>query len=380
MEVIMKKNQTPLCAHQILFTSRMAGICLLAVFSVFTACKKDFPGQHREITVKRGHSIQAAINAASPGTVINVETGTYAEALTIDKAGITIRGIGGEKGAGVIIQNPGSADDGISVSSTGGGFTLENVTVQNFKENGVILTGVDGFRISHVTAINNGEYGIFPIHSTHGLIEYCTASGHADTGLYIGQSSYVEIRNNITFNNVNGIEIENASNIQAEHNESYNNTIGIFADLLPGKDVTVASGILINNNYTHDNNTPNFADPGDLASFIPPGIGVLVLGTDKTVVRDNKVSGNNFSGIIVFSSSVLAVIAGVPPSAMSSIEPNPDGTEIRNNILSNNGTAPPTLPIPLPAVDLLWDGSGVNNCWSGNTFTSAYPSPLPSCN
>jgi hypothetical protein len=42
-----------------------------------------------------------------------------------------------------------------------------------------------------------------------------------------------------------------------------------------------------------------------------------------------------------------------------------------------NGAA---SPIPfLPAVDLLWDGSGVGNCWGHNRFITSFPNALPAC-
>jgi len=46
------------------------------------------------IIVRPGHSIQAAINAARPGTTIVVKPGTYAENLTITTDGITLLGHG----------------------------------------------------------------------------------------------------------------------------------------------------------------------------------------------------------------------------------------------------------------------------------------------
>ena len=46
---------------------------------------------------------------------------------------------------------------------------------------------------------------------------------------------------------------------------------------------------------------------GQLESFVPPGLGILVLGTDETTVEKNTVTGNNFSGITVFSTLVLGI-------------------------------------------------------------------------
>lgn len=61
------------------------------------------------------------------------------------------------------------------------------------------------------------------------------------------------------------------------------------------------------------------------------------------------------------------------------IEPNPDGARVLANLATGNGAAPPPLPVPLPGVDLLWDGSGANNCWAGNTFDTSFPVTLPPC-
>ncbi|HEX4851027.1 MAG TPA: right-handed parallel beta-helix repeat-containing protein, partial [Puia sp.] len=179
--------------------------------------------------------------------------------------------------------------------------------------------------------------------------------------------------------NVNGIEGENSHNIVINFNEAHDNTLGIFADLLPGKTITSASNYTITGNIVRNNNHPNFSSPDDLAAVVPSGVGILVLGADQVTVEGNLVSGNNFTGIVVFSTLVLGTLAGLPPSAFADIEPNPDGAKVRGNILSKNGQAPPVLAIPLPGVDLLWDGSGVNNCWSKNIFKTSYPAALPAC-
>ena len=333
-----------------------------------------------DIIVHKNGSIQAAVDAAKPGMIIKIEPGTYAEAVTITQPGLKLIGLTGSNGEGVIIQNPGTEETGITVIQGANGFSLENVTLKDFTENGILLTGVDGFYLAHIHAVNNGEYGIFPVFCSHGVIEYCTANGHADTGIYVGQSSDVTIRLNKVFDNVNGVESENSDNILITLNEAYNNTLGIFADLLPGLKITSSTNIRISANIVRNNNHPNFSPPGDLAAVVPSGIGILVLGTDQTTVDRNFVTGNNFTGIVVFSTLVLGTLAGLPPEAFADIEPNPDGARVRSNILAKNGLLPPTLPIPLPGADLLWDGSGLNNCWSGNIFKTSYPSPLPSCN
>ena len=340
---------------------------------------KDAGSAKAAITVHAGGSIQAAVDAAIPGSTIKIEPGTYLESITVNKTGIKLVGTG-EKA--VIIKNPGDEEDGIVVNDAGDGFTLQNVTVKNFEENGVVLDSVDNFKISYVTAIDNGEYGIFPVHSSHGSIKHCKVSGHTDTGIYVGQSSDVNMEHNTATANVNGLEVENSTDVDVTKNQSYDNVCGILIDLLPGKDVKTSNNIYVANNHVYNNNHVNFGEVGSLESVVPTGLGILVLGTDATTVENNKITDNGFAGVAVFSTLVLATLAGIPPDEiLADIEPYPDGDKIRSNNLHHNGFNPPVIPdLPLPGVDLLWDGSGANNCWSENKFKTSYPSPLPSCN
>lgn len=337
------------------------------------------------IVVHNGESIQAAVNKAKKGWIIFIEPGTYSEAIVVSKPGIKLIGEFSLWGNGVVIKNPGDEEDGIAVTDKGDGFVLANVTVKNFEENGVYLDSVDNFIISFVTAINDGEYGIFPVHSNHGVVEFCVVTGCSDTGIYVGQSSDVKMQFNKVYGNVNGLEIENSSYVTAENNNSYNNVCGLLIDLLPGKDIKTSANILVSNNHIHDNNHINFGEPGSLESVVPTGLGILVLGTDATTIENNKITGNGFAGVAVFSTLILASLAGIPPGdILADIEPYPDGDKIRNNTLKNNGFNPPAA-LGLPGVDLLYDGSGTNNCWSNNTFTTSFNlgtlSPqLPSCN
>ncbi len=318
-----------------------------------------------DAVVQSGGSIQAAIDAAHPGSVIFVEAGAYAEALTVSKP-LALVGLG----AGAVLQNPGSAKNGVAV--TGGPFALANFTVQGFGENGVLLTGVNGFLLDRVTAVSDGEYGLFPVFSRAGLIVGCTATGHTDTGIYVGQSRGVVVQGSSASANVNGIEIENSSQMAVLDNDTGNNALGILVDLLPGLQVTSAAGVLVRGNRVHDNDMPN-TSPGGLAALVPTGSGVIVLGTDQVEVDENMVTGNRTVGIAVVSSEVLAAL-GVP---VTGIEPNPDDVHVVGNVVVGNGTAPATTLFP--GVDLLWDGSGQRDCWSGNAFQTSFPPTLPAC-
>lgn len=384
----MKQNQ-PVSFTKWLVKPIWVVLCLL----VFVACKKEIQpptneaGQDQSLSTMKakakiqviaGSSIQAAVDAASPGDIIKIAPGIYKEAVVVNKPNIKLVGTG-DGDNGVIIENPGNANDGMRVRSDGDGFEMYNITLKNFKENGVVLIRADNFVLDHITTINCGEYGLWPIRSNNGVIKHCTATGHTDSGIYTGQSENITMRFNIVYGNTIGLEIENCKNVTATNNQCYDNVAGMLCVLLPGLSVTSASDINISRNHVYNNNKVNTANPADgFEAFVPSGSGILVVGTDKTTVANNTVQNNNFLGIAVVSTVVLGSLAGLPPEAFAGIEPNADWAKVSDNVANTNGKVQP--PLPFPASDLLWDGSGIGNCWSSNNFKTSFPKPLPVCN
>jgi parallel beta-helix repeat protein len=353
----------------------------IASFAIMmiTACVKQNPAHVRGITVNPGESIQAAVDKAMPGQTIYIKPGLYEEAVLVNKANITIIGLRGGHDERVIIKNPGDEENGFTVRDNGDGFVLKNVTVQDFEENGVFLVRVSGFELADITTINNGEYGLFPVRCSNGLIENCSATGHTDTGIYVGQSENIIVRKSVAFGNVNGFEIENCSDILVAQNDAYDNAAGMLIILLPGLTVKTSANIAVAENNINSNNHPNFAPPGEgFESVVPSGSGILIVGVDNVLLKNNKITNNNFVGAAVVSTLVLGALAGLSPEAFADIEPNPDGANIINNKVTGNGSNPPA-GLPLPGVDLLWDGSGNNNCWKNNDHQTSYPQVLPAC-
>jgi parallel beta-helix repeat protein len=244
----------------------------------------------------------------------------------------------------------------------------------------VFLIGVDGFRLSRVRAEDDHEYGIFPVLSSHGVIENCTATGAADTGIYVGQSSDIVVRTSAAWGNVAGFELENTTRVSVLESVAHHNTVGVLVSLVPGVQVMTAADNVVAQNRIYDNNLPNFGDPDDLAGLLPTGAGIIVVGPDRTTITRNTITGNHSAGVAVVSALILTQLAGLPPDAYGEVDPNPDGTRVQLNVVLGNGTDPqPPLSLLFPGVDLLWDGSGVRNCWSQNRFNSSFPSPLPAC-
>jgi parallel beta-helix repeat protein len=319
-------------------------------------------------------TIQAAVDAADPGDIVRVPPGVYHENVFVTKDNITIEG-----SAGAILDGAGLSGSGITVRSSTpnariNGFRLSGLRIQNYVRNGVILNRVDNYQIAHVEFVDNLAYGIFPIRSSHGLIEFNKVSGSDDTGIYIGQSSDAVISNNHVTDCTVGISVEVSSNMIVEANRVMDNTIGMLAALLPGLSVIATENIEITRNLFIRNNRLNpVSDPGDILSQLPSGMGILIFGADQVTVTDNKVADNNSAGIAVIQ--VPPTLAALDPR----IEPFVDQNLIRENVVISNGSEPDPKIAPFPGSDLIWDGSGTGNCWNDNTFKSSFPSPLPDC-
>ena len=178
-------------------------------------------------------TLGAAMDLVSAGGVIVVSAGTYPEQLLVDKEDVTIRG---EDRNLTVIDGGGIRPYGIVAIA--GGVRIENLTVTGTTFYGVLVTGLhdgdgpadpgdDGytgwdpekfpplqrFLVDHVTAYNNGLYGIYAFNSQHGVIRDSYASGSADSGFYVGQCEDCDIlvTGNVAERNAVGFENANAS-------------------------------------------------------------------------------------------------------------------------------------------------------------------------
>lgn len=110
---------------------------------------------------------------------------------------------------------------------------------------------------------------------------------------------------------------------------------------------------------------PIAPSPQDPISLLPTGIGILTIGADRVVVRENRVVGNDTGGI--------ALIALPIPNPDPRVDPEPDGVEVRRNVVLRNGFDPDVLRSPFPGAHVIYDGSGAGNCFADNVFQTSFP-------
>jgi len=325
-------------------------------------------------------TIQAAVDAAGPGDTVLVPPGTYHESVLVDKSDLTLRG-----SRGAVIDAHGFAN-GIRVGTgeeTPGpdGFpvcpplalhdvAVEGLTVQNAQDNGLFMTGVDGFSVVGGSYAGNDQYGVFPSCSTHGVVEGNLAEGANDTGIYVGNDTDVTVTGNRAAGNTSGFEVENSSGVVVRGNRATGNTAGILVFVLPRLPRTTTDHVLVEGNVVTRNNRPNPVPPssGEDLGLVPTGSGILDIAGDDVAFRHNTVVGNDSVGIAVLATP----FAGQDPR----VEPNPDRTAVVGNVILHNGLHPDPLRSGGQAADIVYDGSGTGNCFAGNVFGTDFPSGI----
>ena len=322
------------------------------------------------VNVGPNETIQQAVDRSGPGDTIQVPYGIYHEAVVIDWSDIKLIGIPSENGDWPVIDGEGTRSDGVIAS--GNNFEMAFFAVKNYTSNGVLVEGATGVYLHDLYIENTGVYGAYPVRCTDVLMERIEATLMNDAAIYAGKSENVVIRDTVTYGNVIGIELENTVNGEVYNNHAYNNTVGIFVDLLPQLPSKVSLNTKVYDNIVENNNGENFAKPDTAAALIPPGTGMLILAADEVEIYNNTIKGNKTGGLAVFNLTI-----GFAENEID-VGPNPEHIYAHNNIYENNGYDPdPFVKNMLGrGFDIIWDTNGADNYFD-ETVESSFPPALP---
>jgi parallel beta-helix repeat protein len=355
--------------------TRRTALLLAISFSLLTLGNN---GCENVIVVRDGESIQAAVDAANPGDTIVVANGFYTASgvdavVEVLKDDITL------------IGNPNAVIDatglrwGVKVGDDAGGtlcqtasvsnFKIEGFTIQNADRTGLYLTNVDGYSVTRGRYLDNDEYGPYPVCSTNGRIAYNFASGHNDAAIYVGQSDGAVIEFNSVIDSVIGIEIENTSNTVVRKNLTMANTAGIFVVVLPGLNIPFTENVLVEENNVRDNNRENTAGGGNLA-LLPEGTGILNIGGDNVVIRNNNVNRNDSVGIASIGNPFFLFDPRIDKFV--------DGLEVRDNVVQKNGRNPDPDRALTPGADIVFVPDVINPS-AGGSLIEPDPDPFDNC-
>jgi parallel beta-helix repeat protein len=341
--------------------------------------------------------LQEALILAAPGDVIELGAGrfTLTDGLSLDVDGVTVRGAGMDK---TVLDFTGQQGAGEGLLVTSDNVTLRDFALENPKGDGIKSKGADmiiydGLRVEWTGGpkTTNGAYGIYPVESTGVLVTNSIVKGASDAGIYVGQSRDITVRGNFVEFNVAGIEIENSRNALVINNLATRNTGGLLVFDLPGLPVMNGGNVILRENVVADNDTPNFAPPGNIVASVRRGTGVLVMANDGVLIEGNVLENNPTAHVMVvaytqpyddarYNPYARNVIVGRNAFGRGGDDPQLDGKEAL--LAAFGGALPPVL----------WDGivedgnglmiaEGVSG-WTlnlskpGQSLAEAQPGPL----
>ena len=337
----------------------LAAVSILALVS---ACSPAAPPKPVALapSATANDDLQKLLIEAKPGDVIEIGEGRFdfTSPLSLDVDNVTLKGAGQDK-TFISFKGQTGAGEGLLVMSNG--VTLTGFTMEDPKGDGIKSKGSDTITFKDLKVVwtggplsTNGAYGVYPVESTNVLIDGVTVSGASDAGIYVGQSDNIIVRNSTAEYNVAGIEIENSSNADVHDNTATHNAGGILVFDLPNVPKIGGHSTRIFNNKVVENDTPNFAPPGNIVANVPTGTGVMLLANKDVHVFGNTFDKNQTAHVLVIAFSL--------PYENPAYNPLPRDFVIRDNTYGEGGGNPqgrfaplaPALGGKLPAI--VWDG------------------------
>ena len=329
-------------------------------------------------------TIQEAVDAAAEGEIVYLEPGTYHEAVSVTTNGITIRGADRNT---VVLDGQFELENGIRALGSKD-IVVENLTSMNYTKNGVFVTGVDGYRISYVTAYRTGDYGVYAFDSVNGQIDHIYAAGSPDAGVYIGNcypcnaviDHVVSEHNGLGYSGTNsGGDLYIVNSTFRFNRAGIVPNSGSYELCYPERYTTIVGNLVYSNNQ---GDTPAI----DVA-LLAMGNGILSAGGVGNTIERNRVWDHDKTGIGLvpypeddpndelptreewsLTCAEAKQVAPVDPGG--AILWDSMDNSVRDNVLEDNRQA------DLMVASVGNDTSTLGNCFSGNTFTTTAPFDL----
>ena len=331
-------------------------------------------------------TIQKAVNAAKPGDLVLVSPGTYKEAVTVETDDVVIRGL---DRATTVLDGGFELDNGIRVVGADG-VAVENMTARGYTANGFFWTGVKGYRASYLSAIRNGDYGVYAFKSTNGLIEHSYGAGSPDAGFYIGAcfrcssvvDDVVSEWNGLGYSGTNsGGDLFIVNSVFRDNRAGIVPNVGTYEPCFPQRDTTIVGNLVFSNN----NPGTDAIDSAQLAF----GNGILLVGAVGNTVERNQIWDHDITGIGVVpypesdphavDSKKLTACEGKPPKAVLDVADSMPSTVLwpstDNRVIGNSIADSRLVDLGMNMVGTTKTPDG-GNCFSDNVAATESPTNL----
>jgi hypothetical protein len=387
----------------------LAVAILLSAASAAGAAARVLIVTQRHVSYPHYVSIQAAVDAARAGDWILIDRGVYGGPVKITTPDLHLRGINRNQ---VIVDGRHHTGNGIVI--TANGVWVENLTVRNFDRRALdddadgneIWWGVPGgtaIRVhgwwgEYLTVYDTGllgGYGLYASHAVDGWLKHVYASGFDDSGLYVGACRDCDalVQDALVERNALGWSSTNAGgHLIVEDSTFRDNSAGVgpdseVDDLPPPQDgacnaganraslpsfssTDIARCTIFRHNLIEDNG--NLDTPANSDTLGAPwGIGVELAGDYADLVQDNTITGNPTFGVLVFERP-----DPFPPTSKT-LYFQVAGNRVSGNVFTGDGTVSGGADMGLEG-GLYGSMTSVNNCFSGNDFSTSIPAAIQS--
>lgn len=247
-------------------------------------------------------TIQAAVDAAEPGDLVRIAAGVYREEVVVPaaKQDIVLRGV--DRNRVILDGGKGRHREGIVVH--GDGIAVENLTVRGYGSDGILVRPppgakepLRGWRVSYVTAADNGVSGVNATGAEGGWIEHVLASGHGEAGLRIARCQPCDARvsDSVAVNGQTGFEgVDAGGNIVVARSEFRDNRVGLMLQTTVDDETFHQQDTAVVGNVIADNDNRRAAGRGELF-----GVGVVVRGGRRDGLARNLIRGHPGVGVLL---------------------------------------------------------------------------------
>jgi parallel beta-helix repeat protein len=254
-------------------------------------------------------SIQAAINAASPGDTIFIYAGTYAEKLTVTKA-LTLEG---ENRDTTIIQSPGGWYTIGIYAYFVSGITIENLNFQGFYF-GIYMRYSSSVTITN-NIVTNNNYGMYIMGCPSSTITGNTVTGPGDYGIRLSSSKLCTLKNNVIANYDYNFGVDSYYKVDYYQYIDSTNTVD-------GKPIYYLEGV----SNVEFNSVNSYKDAGFIG----------VLDSDKVTIKDLAFSNNNHGILLVDTTNAVIQNVEVSDAYYGIFLYSSASATLTDNIVSDN--------------------------------------------